>query len=132
MNFSSTLACLEAQTQLTSNVGLDKQIPEGTTVTLTCSNPASSDPNIALRILRRRAGGGGMDGFEDLAHVAARVTRVSEDRPDIAATFTVHRKDDGAVFICGDAETLGFRSQNPTASLTMRVQCKHINIPIVP
>ncbi len=73
-----------------------------------------------------------MDGFEDLAHVAARVTRVSEDRPDIAATFTVHRKDDGAVFICGDAETLGFRSQNPTASLTMRVQCKYIFIPIVP
>lgn len=104
-------------------MALERPIPEGTEVTLTCSAENSGGSGV-LRILRRRGGGVGIDGFEDLANFASRVVQVSADRPDIAATFVVSRHDDGAVFICGDIETLGFQSQTPAASRTIRVQCK--------
>ncbi|VDL93493.1 unnamed protein product [Schistocephalus solidus] len=43
---------------------------------------------------------------------------------DITCTFEVSRLDDEAVFICGDAETLGFTTHMPSAAtLTLRVQC---------
>ncbi|VDD83289.1 unnamed protein product [Mesocestoides corti] len=121
----SPASAYDGQARLTSNVGLDRPIPEGTEVTLTCSAGSPTGGGV-LRILRRPAGGEGMDGFEDLANFATRVVRVSAERPDIAATFVVSRKDDGAVFICGDVETLGFQSQTPSASKTMRIQCMMI------
>ncbi|VDO04398.1 unnamed protein product [Rodentolepis nana] len=117
----------ESQTRLTANVALNRPVPEGTEVTLICSTDTSNgDGSGALRILRRRSGGGGIDGFEDLANFATKIVQISPDKPDIAATFTVSRQDDGAVFICGDVETLGFQSQNPTATVIIGVQCKFI------
>ncbi|VUZ56765.1 unnamed protein product, partial [Hymenolepis diminuta] len=113
----------ESQIRLTANVVLDRPIPEGTELSLTCSGGTSNGGGSGvLRILRRRSGGGGIDGFEDLANFATRIVQISANKPDIAATFTVSRQDDGAVFICGDVETLGFQSQTPAATVTISVQ----------
>nr|CDS16954.1 Immunoglobulin [Echinococcus granulosus] len=117
----STAVGSGSQTRLTSNVALERPIPEGTEVTLTCSSDSSSDSGV-LRILRRRGEGESIDGFEDLANFATRVVQISADRPDIAATFVVSRKDDGAVFICGDVENFGFQSHISAVSRTIRIQ----------
>lgn len=94
-------------------------------MTLTCSGDSSNGSGV-FRILRRRSGGGGIDGFEDLANFATRIVQVNANRPDIAANFVVSRKDDGAMFICGDVETLGFQSQTPASTVIIRVQCKFL------
>ncbi|KAM7537485.1 hypothetical protein Aperf_G00000072542 [Anoplocephala perfoliata] len=119
--YISTIDGLESQTRLSANVALERPIPEGTEVTLTCSGDSSNGSGV-LRILRRRSGGAGIDGFEDLANFATRIVQVNANRPDIAANFVVSRKDDGAMFICGDVETLGFQSQTPTSTVIIRVQ----------
>ncbi|BHF66013.1 cell differentiation [Sparganum proliferum] len=118
---------------LTSNTNTAERVSEGQKITLTCSD-ISTDRGIirnngggdggVLRILRKRSAssGGGSDGFEDMASVVS-VDLVAPELRDITCTFEVSRLDDEAVFICGDAETLGFTMHMPTtATLTLRVQ----------
>nr|VZH95997.1 unnamed protein product [Spirometra erinaceieuropaei] len=115
---------------LTSNINAAERVSEGQKITLTCSDISTDRENNggvdggALRILRKRSAssGGGSDGFEDMASVVS-VDLVAPELRDITCTFEVSRLDDEAVFICGDAETLGFTMHMPTtATLTLRVQ----------